>query len=553
MAFKLSEDQFRCSICLDIFHNPVSIPCGHNYCLGCIKRFWDTRRNSECPLCKEAFETRPNLRVNLGLKDITDQFKKSLNGRPQHKPAPPKRSVEGRSFDEVTCDICTGNNVIADKSCLVCQVSYCEIHLTPHLKDPVLTQHSLMDPATFVTSHLCRSHNKLLDMFCKTEQTPICVKCRERDHRHHEIVPIEKESKRVRTQMKKIQTDYHHMVQDRVRKVKEINTSVELSTINKERQIQESIHVVTTMISVIEKNQSSLIEEMEQKQGAAERTEEELLKELRQEINELQRRRSELQHLEHTKDHLHLLQSFPSLSAALPTRDWSQIRVHSDNYIGTVRRSFTKLVDVCHTLENKLSADEMRKTSQYAVDVTLDPVTASAWLSLSPDGKQVSLSVQQKKPCTPNDPRRFDSCVSVLGKQSFTSGRHYWVVQVGDKTDWDLGVARESINRKGAITVRPDSGYWAICRRKGSSLSACTGPSSTLSFLEPPQKVAVFLNYEEGSVSFYNADAKTHIYTYTECLFTEPLYPYLNPCLHDNGKNTAPLIICPVEVGDDAD
>ena len=124
------------------------------------------------------------------------------------------------------------------------------------------------------------------------------------------------------------------------------------------------------------------------------------------------------------------------------------------------------------------------------------------------------------------------------------------VFQVGDKTDWDLGVARESINRKGTITVRPDSGYWAICRRKGGSLSACAGPSITLHLQETPWKVGVFLDYEEGTVSFYDAEAKTHIYSYSGCTFAEPLYPYFNPCVHDNGKNTTPLVICPVAGSD---
>ncbi len=119
--------------------------------------------------------------------------------------------------------------------------------------------------------------------------------------------------------------------------------------------------------------------------------------------------------------------------------------------------------------------------------------------------------------------------------------------QVGDKTDWDLGLARESINRKGAITVRPDSGYWAICRRKGSSLRACVSPSVTLHLQEIPQKVGIFLDYEEGLVSFYNAETKTHIYTFSGCNFCEPLHPYFNPCVQDNGKNTTPLIIYPFE------
>uniref|UniRef100_G3Q4V3 Uncharacterized protein n=1 Tax=Gasterosteus aculeatus TaxID=69293 RepID=G3Q4V3_GASAC len=503
MAFALSEEQFRCVICLDIFHNPVSTPCGHNFCRGCIKRYWDTRHKSECPLCKEVFKIRPELRINVGLKDITEQFKNSKT-------------------DEVPCDICQEKSVMAVKSCFVCQLSYCEIHLTPHLRDPVLTMHSLADPGTFVTSHLCKSHKKVLDRFCKRDQTPICVECREFDHKHHETISITKESKMVRIQMKTVEAEFRDMIKTRHSKYKEINSSVEIS----------------------EENQASLIDEIEKKQGAAHRKDEALLQELGLEINELQRRRSELQHLESSDDPLHLLQV---RAAARPGATQRGPQVQPSGHMGVVRRAFTKLVDVFQELENKLAAEEISDFYQYAVDVTLDPVTASGWLSLSADGKQVSLSPQLKKPSPPEDWRRFDSCVSILGKQCFTSGRHYWVVQVGDKTDWDLGVARESINRKGAITVRPDSGYWAICRRKGGSLNVCAGPSFPLRLQETPQKVGVFLDYEEGSVSFYDAEAKSHIYTYSGCEFPEPVYPYLNPCLHDNGRNTAPLVICPVE------
>ncbi|XP_045921383.1 E3 ubiquitin-protein ligase TRIM21-like isoform X2 [Micropterus dolomieu] len=520
MASALSEEQFWCVICLDIFKNPVSIPCGHNFCLACIKRFWDSRHKSECPLCKEAFKRRPELRINVGLKDITEQFKRSLKDKPAYKPAPAKRLIPRQlSRSEVNCDICRGNKLMAVKSCLVCRESYCEIHLTPHLKDQVLTKHGLTDPATFIASHLCRNHNELLEKFCKKDQTPVCMKCTQMDHKNHEIVPMEKESIRIKTQMMKTKAELQHMVQDRIRKCDEIKASVELS------------------------------KEIEQKFEAAEKTAEKHLRELGEEIDELQMRCTELHHLEQSEDPLHLIQSFPFMGAPLSTKDLSEVRVHSDNYMGKARRTFSKLVDVCHKLEKKLSAEEMREANQFAVDVTMDPVTAAGWLILSPDGKKVSLGSQQWKPSPSDDVRRFDSCVSVLGKQKFTTGKSYWVVEVGEKTDWDLGVAKESIKRKGPITVRPDSGYWAICRRKGGSLSACAGPCVTLNLQETPQKVGIYLDYEEGLVSFYDAEAKTHIYTYSGCNFTEALYPYLNPCLHDNGKNTAPLIICPVNVG----
>ncbi|XP_021167337.2 E3 ubiquitin-protein ligase TRIM39 [Fundulus heteroclitus] len=549
MADTLSQEQVLCVICMDSFTNPVSIPCGHNFCLDCISGFWDVSHKSVCPLCKEEFHIRPELRVNVGLKDITEQFKRSMRRKQAGKPVPAKRSSTRRSLksDNVTCDICSENKQAAVKSCLVCQASYCETHLAPHLRDPVMTKHRLTDPATFSTSHLCRKHNKPLQMFCKKEQTPVCTSCVERDHKHHEVVPMEKESRRIKAQVKVVQAEVQQMIQTRLKKSEEIKNSVELSRIDKEKEIQTSTHVASMAINAIERNQALLIEEIEEKHEAAKRRADDLVEELDQEIEELQRRRSELQYLEDTKDPLHLLQSFPCLSSPVSSTNWSEVSVDPDIYIKRVRASLSKLVDHCHELEKNLCAEEITKMAKYAVDVTLDPGTAASWLLLSPDGKRVSLGSQQRTQPLPNDPRRFDSCVAVLGKQSFTYGRRYWVVKVGDKTDWDLGVAKESINRKGAIAVRPDNGYWAICRRKGESLRACLGPSVTLNLHEIPLRVAVFLDYEDGSVSFYNADAKTHIYTFNGCSFTEPLYPYFNPCLHDNGRNTAPLIICPAE------
>uniref|UniRef100_A0A3P8WR01 E3 ubiquitin-protein ligase TRIM21-like n=2 Tax=Cynoglossus semilaevis TaxID=244447 RepID=A0A3P8WR01_CYNSE len=258
-------------------------------------------------------------------------------------------------------------------------------------------------------------------------------------------------------------------------------------------------------------------------------------------------RRADLRILENTEDPLHLATSFPPLNIPLATRDWSEVNVHNDLHLGQVRKAFSKLVEACHQLEEKLYAEEVEKLGQHAVNITFDAATATGWLIVSSDRKKVSLSSKPRKLSLPNESRRFDSCVSILGKQSFTSGRRYWVVQVGEKTDWDLGVARESINTKGAITVRPDCGFWAICRRKGGSLNACAGPLVTLHLQETPQRVGIFLDYEEGTVSFFNVEAKTHIYTYSGCAFTEPLYPYFNPCLQENGKNTAPLVICPIE------
>ncbi|XP_030017445.1 E3 ubiquitin-protein ligase TRIM39-like [Sphaeramia orbicularis] len=552
MASVPPQEQFYCCICLDFYSDPVSLPCAHNFCLDCIEGYWDTKDKPECPLCKTTFSSPPVLKINHGFADVIDFIKRFLSANKDSKadvvvpPGSMKQSPKGNFIiNEVFCDICHTNPRTAVNSCLVCQASYCEIHLVPHRRDRALQKHRMTDPATFSTSHLCRNHNKPLEMFCKTDQTPVCVDCTQMEHKNHKIVSMEKASKRIRAQLKQTKANIHKMIEDRLRKVDEIKHSVDESKKTTEKQIQSSVQVCTILVSAIERQQTGLVKELKRKQEEVERKAEELLKELEEEMNKLQMRSSELGYLELTQNPLHLLQSFPCLSKFSSTRNWSDVTVHSDNCIGEVRRAVSKLMDVCQELINKLSVEEVDCLNQYSADVTLDPVTASGWLVLSPDQKKVHS--QKKKTPVPDNPKRFDSCVCVLGQQSFTSGRRYWVVQVGDKTDWDLGVAKESINRKGAIKVRPDCGYWAICRRKGGSLSACADPSVTVNLKEIPQKVGIFLDYEEGVVSFFDAEAKAHIYTYSSCSFTESLCPYFNPCVQENEKNSIPLVICPVE------
>ncbi|KAI3375667.1 hypothetical protein L3Q82_003977 [Scortum barcoo] len=197
MAPMLCEAQVRCCICLDIFTDPVSIPCGHNFCIDCIEGFWDTKEKSECPLCKEKFRKRPELRINKGFAEIVEIFKRSLPPSPT-KERPDIELPGSFGAGDVPCDICHGDKAMSVKSCLDCQTSYCELHLSAHLKDPAMQRHRLKDRATFPTRGLCRKHSKPLTMFCKRDQMPLCEKCAERDHKYHETVHMVKESKKVK-------------------------------------------------------------------------------------------------------------------------------------------------------------------------------------------------------------------------------------------------------------------------------------------------------------------------------------------------------------------
>ncbi|XP_062296781.1 E3 ubiquitin-protein ligase TRIM21-like [Scomber scombrus] len=532
-----SEDQFLCSICLDVFTDPVTTSCGHNFCKSCINEHWNSDDQYLCPMCNKVFYTKPELHINTFISEMVSQFRQEA----QQKASSSSSEQQAAKPGEVPCDVCTGAKLKALKSCLVCLTSYCETHLEPHLTALGMKRHQLMDPVENLEDRMCMKHDKPLELFCKTDQTCVCTLCSVLDHKTHEFVPLKEEYEGKKAELGKTEAEIQEMIQKRRLTIQEIKHSVDLSEEAADREKAEGVQVFTALKESVERSLNELIETIEEKQRTTEKQTEDFIKELEQEISELKKRSSEVEKLSHSEDHLHLLQNFPSLKAALPTKDWTEVSLRP-SYEGTVMRAVTQLEETLSKQMKKLL--ELKRVQQYAVDVTLDPDTANIWLILSDDGKQVNCGDVWKN--LPDNPERFSPFPCVLGKQSLSSGRFYFEVQVKEKTDWDLGVVRESINRKENITLTPQYGYWTICLRNGNEYSARNNRTVRLSLKSPPQKVGVFVDYEEGLVSFYDVDAAALIYSFTGCSFTEKLYPIFSPCVNDDGKNSALLIICPV-------
>lgn len=178
-----------------------------------------------------------------------------------------------------------------------------------------------------------------------------------------------------------------------------------------------------------------------------------------------------------------------------------------------------------------------------SVDVKFDPLSAHQRLIISPDGKSVRDGEENQK--VPGAPERFDTFASILGLNLLTSGKAYWEVDLQGKTGWDLGVARRYANRRGKLRLTPKEGFWVLVHCEGY-YAAMSTPVIHIPLIAKPGKVGVFVDLEQGLVSFYDVAHQSHMYSFTKCIFTGGIVPYFSPHLRQESENSEPLIITAV-------
>lgn len=201
----LSEEQFSCSICLEVFVEPVSTPCGHSFCKACLQGYWNHSNKILCPMCKKTFSKKPELCVNRVLAEIAEQFQglsvAQVGGfEGVASPRPEKKDEDMGEFakpGDVPCDACIGRKLKAMKSCLSCPGSFCESHLRHHKKVKGMTKHKLVEPIHHLHEKVCKKHERLLDAYCRKEHVCVCRECAEVAHKSHNIISVEREYKKL--------------------------------------------------------------------------------------------------------------------------------------------------------------------------------------------------------------------------------------------------------------------------------------------------------------------------------------------------------------------
>ncbi|XP_078271871.1 nuclear factor 7, brain-like [Rhinoraja longicauda] len=477
-----------CPLCLDFFTDPVALECGHYFCRSCITQSWDREARNSCPECREQFVDR-TLRVSRALARLAEKARTlSLN--------PPRKESKLR----------------------------------------------------------CEEHEEELKLFCETDQKLICLICRDaREHKSHNFMPLREAVEMRKDQVKssvqsftKKKSELEEM--ERLQKGKisgvraRVKSAIESVTKNKsdiEEIEQQQLRKISKVREESHSLQSHVTSQFAELHQIITEKEKYFLKDIREDeeriLNIMEKNHREIQEnlnstqekLLHLQERMEQKDSVKFLKEEAVRKRRINDEIHSlsvtDGAITAEKCNHLFLLKAALIETFDSFKQALFKSSNGGNIPTLDVETAHPRLEVSEDRKRVRMTETRRS--LPDTGKRFTGSVCVLGSEGFTSGRHYWEVEVAGSSGWILGVAAESVERKGPATLTPDTGVRSI-GRLDDLFVALTSPRSRLPARPIPGRVGVYLSYESGTVSFYDAGTKSHLHTFTGNKFTEKLYPF---------------------------
>ncbi|CAL8364842.1 unnamed protein product [Gadus morhua 'NCC'] len=449
-----------CNVCTEILKDPVSLGCHHSFCSSCLQDFWAQAENKNCPVCKR--KSSKDMVVNFSIKELADSYA----GRQRSAPS---------DEAQVVCTEPSQRSAPSDEAQGVC---------TEHLKD--------------------------IKWFCKEEQRAVCHVCEFPHHQGHTVVPLEEQVQELKQQL----THDLTALQARRSRHQELEETYEamvphlkVQRVKTERRIRAEFEQLHRFLREEEEARvEALREEEEQKRKRILLERNTLQEQIRSLSEGLLAVEADLQ-----KDGL----SFLSASTRSRTSARALLSGSDPQLLpGALLDEAKHLGNLAHRVW-----EEMGQRTTFS-PVTLDPNTVSEWLSLSDDLTSVRRSDVTQK--APNNPERFTWYTNVLGSEGFSSGEHCWEVEVGDLPSWRIGVAKESVDRRGERHATPANGIWCLLHR---SEKYALGTGETLTLKRTPERIRVQLDYDGGEVSFYDPEDMTLICTHQHT-FTDNIFPW---------------------------
>ncbi|XP_075701140.1 E3 ubiquitin/ISG15 ligase TRIM25-like [Rhinoderma darwinii] len=521
MAFAALRDELTCSICLNIYADPVTLRCGHNFCRVCIDRVLDSQETSGvyvCPDCRGEFLERPELQSNLKLCNIAEYFHST-------QPAQPEA--------EVFCSNCIESPVAAVICCLHCEVSLCDNHLKVHSKSQ---EHVLMEPCSSLRMRKCPSHLKALTYYCCDEKSCICVSCLlNGGHRDHKVININEAFKKKIDKLRCILETGASMreeVEQNIQNLQMHKQSTSAKMASSTEKVDVTFKEIKRQLDVLEKRVQCEIARREEQMSLSVS---DLIQKLDIKKDELSKRMCRVDKLCNMTDPLNLLQGQEADVNDFFDLEQTDICERVVRMIKTIDDLEESLIaKIVHTGLSGITGG-VGVTKYFpvneATEILLDINTAANNICVSGDLKTISCSEENQK--RPETPERFEDC-KVLSTRSFTSGQCYWDMDTCKSGNWRVGVAYASVERRGHLAFIGKNKKSLGLRRLGDSyFLRYNDQEIKINHKAVCQKLRIDLDYDAGQLSFYELrDPITHIYTAT-ITFTQPLYAVF--AVYDNG------------------
>ncbi|XP_057686443.1 tripartite motif-containing protein 16 isoform X2 [Corythoichthys intestinalis] len=372
MSDKLwTEEQFNCPVCLDLPNDPVTIPCGHSYCMACIKDYWskdDPKGIYSCPQCRQTFCPRPSLSRNTMLAEAVEQLRRgtprsqvyqSIRGATKSKKNLPSSAV--------LCDLCKGERRAAVKTCLMCMSSYCEEHLKPHQTTKAMKEHELIAPTGNLAEKICTQHKYLQEFFCRQCKVFICWICTNNQHKGHESVSTKTERLEKEKGLSEMQAVNQKKLKDRQQELKDMKKMMDGMKRSAERVHSDSEKALLELQRSVERLQELLEEVLDEAGREKMEQSQEVVDNLEAEIRELKKRDTQMKDLAQCEDHIYYLQMYETMCSPLESGDLPAVQVNHDASFEPVRDAILDLRERVEDLCNQ----ELGKINKKVSETTL--------------------------------------------------------------------------------------------------------------------------------------------------------------------------------------
>ncbi|XP_069807077.1 uncharacterized protein [Dendropsophus ebraccatus] len=524
MASAALRKQLECSICLNLYTDPVTLRCGHNFCRDCIDQNLNTQDGAgvySCPECREEFQERPTLQKNITLCNVVENF---LSTHPHQE------EITG-----ICCTYCIHSPVPAVRSCLLCEASLCDNHLRVHSKS---LEHVLTDPKNSLENRKCDVHKELLKYYCTQDAACICVSCcLIGEHRGHNLESLDEAAEKKKEKLSKILQKCikkREKIEERVRRVEERKRKAQ------EKASREAERVTALFIDIrrrLDDLEKRVLSEISRQEEQLSLSLSDVIQKLEIKKDELSRKMRHIEELCNMADPLTVLQDpdIGDLYDPEERRGDEDTGGHDGGDEDTGRhdggdddaggdQGLELISHISQTLSDIIRGVDVALYGEGPADILLDVNTAANNILISDDLKTATWTeIVQNRPETAE---RFQNYYQVMSSGGFSSGRHYWDVEINESGLWRVGMCYPSIDKMGVKSyIGNNKKSW--CLRKIRSSNQYSVIHDCKQILLPHQissnRFRICLDYKAGQLSFYElCDPIRHLHTFT-ATFTDPL------------------------------